>query len=524
MSRAPHLDPLPSADDGDDLDSKALVCPITAELFKDPVLLVEDGYTYERDAVTKWLTKHDTSPMTGGTLKSRALAPNIRARQQSDEARGGNAPKGMTRSNEVCSIGGIEKQNEKQRVNNQPQSRLLPARWERVRGERVRESVRNQASTATPPAEVVPRVVQMERAPSAPSVLSTFAPAQNALIGGTHSPPESSAHSPSQLALWVQNHSAPNGGPKTHQLSTFAWFDRTFPGRRKTHRAAMRGDVAELRRIQNDLGDIYFDPDERMIEWFESEPLGWAASLGQLHALRELIVLGADPLRPPNTSGNTPLSDAAREGHQHVISFLKEYAYRHQQERNGTPVHHQTSLDPSIYQGIQASHAGTSSEENWGFVVFPILGHPFNDAGYYHSPFGCCFVRSDRHANRDALDGSCFFDTFIMGVTGLWVTFTLLWVMTCGYKPCGPGGCAWWGDAPCTEQRASPQFARHCPQCLTKGPAFERYWDRHLDAHRTPQTRVTERTPTQDAIAPADHAPSAPPVKRMRGTVSLPRV
>ena len=80
MSRAPHLDPLPSADDGDDLDSKALVCPITAELFKDPVLLVEDGYTYERDAVTKWLTKHDTSPMTGGTLKSRTLAPNIRAR------------------------------------------------------------------------------------------------------------------------------------------------------------------------------------------------------------------------------------------------------------------------------------------------------------------------------------------------------------------------------------------------------------------------------------------------------------
>jgi hypothetical protein len=30
-----------------------LVCPITQQLFEDPVLLVEDGYTYERSAVTE---------------------------------------------------------------------------------------------------------------------------------------------------------------------------------------------------------------------------------------------------------------------------------------------------------------------------------------------------------------------------------------------------------------------------------------------------------------------------------------
>ena len=35
-----------------DLDALQLVCPITAELFEDPVILVEDGYTYERSAVT----------------------------------------------------------------------------------------------------------------------------------------------------------------------------------------------------------------------------------------------------------------------------------------------------------------------------------------------------------------------------------------------------------------------------------------------------------------------------------------
>ena len=90
-----------SADETADLDALQLVCPITAELFEDPVLLVEDGYTYERSAVTAWLEKHDTSPMSGATLTTRTLAPNIRARQQADAARGASRPpkpRGTTRS------------------------------------------------------------------------------------------------------------------------------------------------------------------------------------------------------------------------------------------------------------------------------------------------------------------------------------------------------------------------------------------------------------------------------------------
>ena len=74
-----------------DLDALQLVCPITAELFEDPVLLVEDGHTYERSAVTAWLEKHDTSPMSGAALATKTLAPNIRARQQADVARGGGS-------------------------------------------------------------------------------------------------------------------------------------------------------------------------------------------------------------------------------------------------------------------------------------------------------------------------------------------------------------------------------------------------------------------------------------------------
>jgi len=80
-----------SADETADLDALQLVCPITAELFEDPVLLVEDGHTYERSAVTAWLEKHDTSPMSGAALATKTLAPNIRARQQADTARGGRS-------------------------------------------------------------------------------------------------------------------------------------------------------------------------------------------------------------------------------------------------------------------------------------------------------------------------------------------------------------------------------------------------------------------------------------------------
>ena len=35
----------------------------------------EDGFTYERKAIEKWLEDHDTSPKTGATLASKALIP-----------------------------------------------------------------------------------------------------------------------------------------------------------------------------------------------------------------------------------------------------------------------------------------------------------------------------------------------------------------------------------------------------------------------------------------------------------------
>ena len=60
----------------------SLVCPITAELFRDPVLCVGDGYTYERVSVARWLAKHSTSPMTGAPMPDFTLRPNHSMRSQ----------------------------------------------------------------------------------------------------------------------------------------------------------------------------------------------------------------------------------------------------------------------------------------------------------------------------------------------------------------------------------------------------------------------------------------------------------
>jgi len=53
-----------------------LVCPITQELFVDPVL-AEDGHTYERSAITRWFATGNTrSPVTNAVLEGKKLIPN----------------------------------------------------------------------------------------------------------------------------------------------------------------------------------------------------------------------------------------------------------------------------------------------------------------------------------------------------------------------------------------------------------------------------------------------------------------
>ena len=43
------------------------LCPITGDIMEDPVICI-DGYTYERNAIEKWLQNNHTSPMTRQSL------------------------------------------------------------------------------------------------------------------------------------------------------------------------------------------------------------------------------------------------------------------------------------------------------------------------------------------------------------------------------------------------------------------------------------------------------------------------
>jgi hypothetical protein len=50
-------------------------CPISLGLMTDPVV-ASDGCTYERASITRWLSKHNTSPTTNLPLQSRTLHQN----------------------------------------------------------------------------------------------------------------------------------------------------------------------------------------------------------------------------------------------------------------------------------------------------------------------------------------------------------------------------------------------------------------------------------------------------------------
>lgn len=56
-------------------------CPIMQEIMQDPVKTV-DGHTYDRPAIMRWFSIAQTSPLTGLTLPSTALEPNITLREQ----------------------------------------------------------------------------------------------------------------------------------------------------------------------------------------------------------------------------------------------------------------------------------------------------------------------------------------------------------------------------------------------------------------------------------------------------------
>ena len=58
-----------------------LLCPITGELMRDPVMGT-DGHSYERSAISAWLSSHATSPITRDPMYVANLTPNYALRSQ----------------------------------------------------------------------------------------------------------------------------------------------------------------------------------------------------------------------------------------------------------------------------------------------------------------------------------------------------------------------------------------------------------------------------------------------------------
>ena len=66
------------------------------------------------------------------------------------------------------------------------------------------------------------------------------------------------------------------------------------------------------------------DPNSKNPLWCCAEPLGWAASFGQLHTVMALVKNGAIP-ETKNGAGQDAYSDAGRERHTHVVKWLRAW-------------------------------------------------------------------------------------------------------------------------------------------------------------------------------------------------------
>lgn len=54
----------------------AMICPICEEVMEDPVFLAETGHTFERKAISAWLKKQETCPLTRQVLTTKTLVAN----------------------------------------------------------------------------------------------------------------------------------------------------------------------------------------------------------------------------------------------------------------------------------------------------------------------------------------------------------------------------------------------------------------------------------------------------------------
>lgn len=60
-----------------DFSKDYLICHLTGEFIKCPIVLVSDGYSYEKKGIEEWLKTNNTSPLTGKILESKECIENF---------------------------------------------------------------------------------------------------------------------------------------------------------------------------------------------------------------------------------------------------------------------------------------------------------------------------------------------------------------------------------------------------------------------------------------------------------------
>ena len=68
------------------IQNDGLICPITLELFRDPVI-AGDGHAYERAAITRWILENGNSPLTRQSLRINDLRPDDRLKRRAARRR-----------------------------------------------------------------------------------------------------------------------------------------------------------------------------------------------------------------------------------------------------------------------------------------------------------------------------------------------------------------------------------------------------------------------------------------------------
>jgi hypothetical protein len=85
-----------------------------------------------------------------------------------------------------------------------------------------------------------------------------------------------------RAALELREH-----GPRSDQLEAYTWFSSNsgWDSKWPLQKAAMEGNINEIKRLL----DSGVDANCKMTDWFDSEPLGWAASFNQVDAIVALV-------------------------------------------------------------------------------------------------------------------------------------------------------------------------------------------------------------------------------------------